>query len=70
MWWYRLGADLVVVLHLAFVIFVVAGGLLVVRWPRMAWLHVTATQLSLPFTVPPEDTFGYRDLAVIVGIGA
>ncbi|MDP9131566.1 MAG: DUF2784 domain-containing protein [Nitrospirota bacterium] len=40
--WYRLGVDLVVVLHLAFVIFVVAGGLLVLRWPAMAWLHVTA----------------------------
>ena len=40
--WYRLGADLVVVLHLAFVIFVVAGGLLVLRWPAIAWIHVTA----------------------------
>ena len=39
---YRFLADLVVVLHLAFVLFVVAGGLLVWRWPRLAWLHVPA----------------------------
>ena len=35
-------ADLVVVLHVAFVLFVVLGGLLVLRWPRMAWLHLPA----------------------------
>jgi len=38
----RVLADLVVVLHLAFVAFVVLGGLLVLRWPRLAWLHVPA----------------------------
>ena len=31
---------MVLVVHLAFVIFVVLGGLLVVRWPRVAWVHV------------------------------
>ena len=35
-------ADLVLVLHLGFVAFVVLGGLLVLRWPRLAWLHVPA----------------------------
>jgi hypothetical protein len=35
-------ADLVVVLHFAFVLFVVLGGLLVLRWPRVAYLHVPA----------------------------
>jgi hypothetical protein len=39
---YRSLADLVLVLHFAFVLFVVLGGLLVVRWPRLAWLHVPA----------------------------
>ena len=39
---YRLLADATVVLHLVFVVFVVAGGLLVLRWPRAAWLHVPA----------------------------
>lgn len=33
-------ADAVLVLHFAFVVFVVLGGLLVLRWPRLAWLHV------------------------------
>lgn len=37
---YRLLADLVVLSHLAFVLFVGAGGLLVLRWPRLAWAHV------------------------------
>ena len=33
-------ADFVVLLHLCFVVFVVAGGLLVLRWRRMVWAHV------------------------------
>jgi len=37
---YSLLATLVVVSHLAFIVFVVAGGLLVRRWPRLAWLHL------------------------------
>jgi hypothetical protein len=39
---YRALADLVLVVHLGFVLFVVLGGLLVLRWPRTAWLHVPA----------------------------
>jgi hypothetical protein len=39
---YRILADLVVGLHLLFVVFVVAGGLLVLRWRRLAWVHVPA----------------------------
>jgi hypothetical protein len=39
---YRLGADLVVLLHLGFVVFVVAGGLLAFRWPRARWAHLPA----------------------------
>lgn len=37
-----LAADLVVLLHFAFIVFVVAGGLLVLRWPRIAWAHLPA----------------------------
>jgi hypothetical protein len=33
-------ADLVVVLHFTFVLFVVFGGLLVLRWPRLAYVHL------------------------------
>lgn len=39
---YRIVADVVVVIHALFVVFVVAGGFLVLRWPRMIWLHVPA----------------------------
>jgi len=39
---YRVLADLVLVIHLAFVLFVVLGGLLVLRWPRLAWVHIPA----------------------------
>ncbi|HEV7165876.1 MAG TPA: DUF2784 domain-containing protein [Gammaproteobacteria bacterium] len=39
---YRVLADLVVLLHFAFVAFVVLGGLLVLCWPRVAWLHLPA----------------------------
>ena len=39
---YRALADLVLVVHLGFVLFVVLGGLVVVTWPRLAWLHVPA----------------------------
>jgi uncharacterized protein DUF2784 len=35
-------ADTVVLVHLAFVMFVIAGGVLVLRWPRLAWAHVPA----------------------------
>ena len=40
--WFRFLADLTVVVHLAFVLFVVFGGLLVLRWRRVAWLHLPA----------------------------
>lgn len=36
----RFAADLVVLVHAAFIAFVVAGALLVLRWPRVAWLHL------------------------------
>jgi hypothetical protein len=37
---YRFLADATMALHLGFVAFVAAGGLLVLRWPRLAWLHL------------------------------
>ncbi len=39
---YAFLADLVVGLHFLFVVFVVLGGLLVLHWPRMAWVHLPA----------------------------
>ena len=38
--WYRALADIVLVVHFAFVVFVVVGGLLAFRWRRVAWVHV------------------------------
>ena len=35
-------ADVIVLVHLAFILFVAVGGLLVLRWPRLAWVHVPA----------------------------
>jgi hypothetical protein len=37
---YGVLANLVLVLHLGFVLFVALGGLLVLRWPRLAWIHL------------------------------
>jgi hypothetical protein len=39
---YRLLADAVLLLHLAFIVFVVTGGLFLLRWPLLPWLHVPA----------------------------
>ena len=39
--WSRL-ADLLVILHFGFAAFVVGGGFLTWRWPRLAYLHLPA----------------------------
>ncbi len=44
---YRTLADLVVVFHLGFVLFVVLGGLVVLRWPRLIWLHLPAASWGI-----------------------
>ncbi|WP_439888859.1 DUF2784 domain-containing protein [Pseudomonas sp. MBLB4123] len=38
----RLAADAVLVVHLLFILFVLLGGLLVLRWRVLAWLHLPA----------------------------
>lgn len=35
-------ADAIVVIHFLFIIFVICGGLLVLRWPKMAIVHLPA----------------------------
>ena len=37
-----IAADAVLIVHFAFVVFVIAGGALVFLWPRLAWLHLPA----------------------------
>ena len=39
---YQALAGLVVAVHFGFVVFVVLGGLLVLRWKRLAWVHLPA----------------------------
>lgn len=39
---FQLWADMVVLLHSAFVLFVLLGGLAVLRWRRLVWLHLPA----------------------------
>ena len=40
--WYSWLADLILCLHVGFVLFVIFGGLLVLRWQWIAWLHLPA----------------------------
>jgi len=35
-------ADLIVALHFGFILFVSLGGLLVLKWPKLMWLHLPA----------------------------
>lgn len=39
---YRALADITVVVHVGFVLFVLVGGFAVLRWPKMAWVHLPA----------------------------
>ncbi len=54
---WRVAADAVMSAHLAFVVFVVLGGLLAWRWPRAMWAHLAAAAygvviLAVGFTCP------------------
>ncbi|MBI3807873.1 MAG: DUF2784 domain-containing protein [Nitrospirae bacterium] len=40
--WYSWLADLTLCLHVGFVLFVIFGGLLVLKWRWIAWLHLPA----------------------------
>lgn len=39
---FKLAADLVVLIHLGFILFVLFGGFLALRWPRIVRLHAPA----------------------------
>ncbi|MBK5258727.1 MAG: DUF2784 domain-containing protein [Thermoanaerobaculia bacterium] len=39
---YHFAAIAIALLHLAFLIFVIAGGFLVLRWPPLMWIHLPA----------------------------
>lgn len=44
-------SGLVALLHLVFIVFVVVGGLLALRWPRLLWLHVPCALYALLIVV-------------------
>ncbi len=48
-------ALLTAMLHAAFVVFVVLGGWLVRRWPRLGWLHAPAALYGIAIVI-----FGWR----------
>jgi len=65
---YRWLADAVVVLHLGFVVFVMLGGFLLRRWPKLIYAHLPAAVWGVliefagwtcPLT-PLENTFRAR----------
>jgi len=39
---YHALSNLVLLVHLAFVLFAVLGGILVLKWKRLAWIHAPA----------------------------
>lgn len=39
---YLILADVVLIIHFLFIVFVVGGGLLVLRWPNLSWFHLPA----------------------------
>jgi len=39
---YNLLADVIVLAHFLFIAFVICGGFLVIRWPRVAFVHLPA----------------------------
>lgn len=40
--WAKFGVDSIIVLHFAFVLFVLFGALLLLKWRKLVWLHVPA----------------------------
>ena len=39
---YQVAATAIALLHLAFILFVLFGGLLVLKWPKLGWVHLPA----------------------------
>jgi hypothetical protein len=66
----RVLADSVVVMHFAFVVFLVVGGLLAFRWPRILWVHVPSVMwgaLIVTFSITCPLTPLERNLRVRAG---
>ena len=52
---WSLVADLAVVVHLAYLVFVAVGGILAWRWPRLIWVHVAAVAWAVSILVIGQD---------------
>lgn len=39
---YQILADIVVLIHFSFIVFVILGGFLVLRWRWLVWVHILA----------------------------
>jgi uncharacterized membrane protein YhhN len=39
---YQFFAAAILIFHLTFIVFVLGGSLLVLRWPALAWIHIPA----------------------------
>jgi len=39
---YNILSNLVVIVHLLFILFVCLGALLVLKWPKLVWIHIPA----------------------------
>jgi hypothetical protein len=44
---YRILAETAMAVHFLFIVFVVLGGFLAWRWPRVVWLHLAAAMWGL-----------------------
>ena len=69
----RLAADLVLLIHLGFIVFVVLGGFLTLRWRRLAWIHLPCaawgTWIELQGGVCPLTPLENRLRATAGGVG-
>ncbi len=74
---YRLLADLVVLAHFAFALFSVFGGFCVLKWRRVAWIHVPVAlwAVTIEFTgwgcplTPLEDWLRVKSGATGYNLG-
>ena len=65
----KLLADLTVLMHLAFILFVILGGLFVLRWKKVMWVHipiaiwgVASEYFNIICPLTPLENY-FRDLA-------
>ena len=67
--WYSVAADAVMLAHFLFIVFAVTGSFLLLKWPRLLWLHVAALcwgvyiELSGDFCPLTPLENHYRELA-------